>query len=663
MVVLYIPGIPVNQIFPDGDLPGHPVMIGNKIIIPFARFPFGEVLKRLPAAEAGGRNAQRLFHGGDELILGKGSAINLQGLRKICAGILDHQQRAGGSGALQRLALGDAEVGAVVCGDDDGRAVIKPQVLQLLNIVLDIPEGAAKDSGIILLRVCGGAGGQVLIPVGADMGAVEMIEAEGPVIRVGGGEGAAQVGGEGVVLIIEMQRGIVENFEGCRVGIIHVVPEGELELIGHALVKGDAEEDLLQAGEIQIAEVRIIVGNGVGDIGIGQVGDEFRIRREDADIRPGVGQAFDEPHARGPGLVHINGDGLVHMALLRREEIGQGGIGAVIAAGGVGIPDPAGKGVLQLRPALQHLLGIHGVRRVEDEDDGVLFAGELELPGGGEDVLLLADGGIEVRGEDRRDEADELHDGERRCDGAHGKFGGLAVRFRKEENQNGDQQQDRDPDDEVIPDAGRGDIETLAGEGDHVAVHEKNLQIGCKPEGQGKPRHHQARPRGKQHQDAREEQGGQKGQEKLQPPDIAEGNEEFTGICQQHLQRRKEEHRQSGKQIAKKNRNKRFLLHVLLLWLPGGRFLWLSVARGTVPVATFVIPKWAGRFVAPGKLSSGQFSAENGRQPRANGSFWPICHPELVEGSPPQQLKPRTSSEISPSCHPELVEGSPSQPD
>ena len=278
-------------------------------------------------------------------------------------------------------------------------------------------------------------------------------------------------------------------------------------------------------------------------------------------------------------------------------------------------------------------------------------------------MLLLADGGIEVRGEDRRDEADELHDGERRCDGAHGKFGGLAVRFRKEENQNGDQQQDRDPDDEVIPDAGRGDIETLAGEGDHVAVHEKNLQIGCKPEGQGKPRHRQARPRGKQHQDAREEQGGQKGQEKLQPPDIAEGNEEFPCVRQQHLQRRKEEHRQSGKQIAKKNRNKRFLLHVLLLWLPGGRFLWLPVAMGTVPVATFVILKWAGRFVAPGKLSSGQFSAENGRQPRANGSFWPICHPELVEGSPPQQLKPRTSSEIPPSCHPELVEGSPSQPD
>ena len=130
MVILYIPGIPVNQVFPDGDLPGHPVMIGNKIIIPFARFPFGEVLKRLPAAEAGGRNAQRLLHGGDELILGKGSAVDLQGLRKICAGILDHQQRAGGSGALQRLALGDAEVGAVVCGDDDGRAVIKPQVLQ-----------------------------------------------------------------------------------------------------------------------------------------------------------------------------------------------------------------------------------------------------------------------------------------------------------------------------------------------------------------------------------------------------------------------------------------------------------------------------------------------------------------------------------------------------
>ncbi len=53
VIVRDVLGVPVDQVFPDGDLTGQVVMVGDKIIETVTGFTFGEVLKRFSAAEAG----------------------------------------------------------------------------------------------------------------------------------------------------------------------------------------------------------------------------------------------------------------------------------------------------------------------------------------------------------------------------------------------------------------------------------------------------------------------------------------------------------------------------------------------------------------------------------------------------------------------------------
>ena len=275
------------------------------------------------------------------------------------------------------------------------------------------------------------------------------------------------------------------DLKGGGVDIVHVIKAVVLEEIGRGFIDPDAQEDLLQAGEVEIAEVGIVIVDSVGDIGIGEVGDQVRIGGEDAGIDAGVREVLQEGGAIREGLIHIDRDRLVEMTGLAGEHVGEGGVGAVIAAGGVGIPGPAGEGILQVRPAVQHLPGPGAVRGVNDEDDDVGIGAEVELAPGGEDMILAIFGHLRIHGEGGREEADKLHDDEGGGDGAHGEFGGLPELLREKEDQEDGQESDRDPDEEVHDLAAGREVDRLAGEGRDEAVQEKDLDIGGNAKAQG----------------------------------------------------------------------------------------------------------------------------------------------------------------------------------
>ena len=224
-----------------------------------------------------------------------------------------------------------------------------------------------------------------------------------------------------------------------------------------------------------------------------------------------------------------------------------------MGAGGVGIIDPPGKGIVQLRIGRQHVPDKEAVRCIQHKFDDVIAGAELEFPVHAQVGFRLLVGGM-IR-ENQGDQADGLHDDQCAGNALHYQTDRLLPPGAENDHAEQHREHDEAPDNQICCFFSIGQLHGRPGHRYHLSVQEQGLYIGRQPQPQRNRRSDLAGPGRKQHHQKGENQRRAEGDEQLNAPHIAEGEIEFAPVQQHDLHRGEENYRQREKKIAQQDRS------------------------------------------------------------------------------------------------------------
>ena len=239
------------------------------------------------------------------------------------------------------------------------------------------------------------------------------------------------------------------------------------------------------------------------------------------------------------------------MADLAGQHIGDGRIGPAVGAGGIGIIDPSGQAVAELRKELQHPADKGSIRRIQHEFDHVGIPSQLKFAFHAQILLRLFFRGAACQR--LADHRRRLNGNQRQRQAPHHQVRPFPVLSLKKHGPDKHGQEDQCPDHQVARPFPVRQLHPGPCQGNHRPVQEHCLDIG----GQSKPQWHgrgdSPRPGRQRQQHQREKQPRGQSDPQLKPPDVLKGKIEFPRVHQHHFHRGEERHGQGQKQTAGQN--------------------------------------------------------------------------------------------------------------